>query len=261
MEAKIFHTIAARLLQALDEGKTIPSLEHSVPSLTVEEAYSAQFVLRELKLRRGEKPIGWKVGATNPKVMAQIGVSEPILGHLTSASRYPSGTKVIAWKRLIRPGIEPEMAFRLKKDLPLSGITTESVAQATELVFPAVEIIDSRIEGWGGRIIDMIADNVLHKGIVLGERGFPLEEIDLAAEKVSVEINGKMIAEGLGANVLQSPMNVVIWLAQKLSELGHSLKAGDLIMTGSLTPFFLVNQNDQIKISYGRLGTLEFSFR
>ncbi len=261
IEAALIQTIAGTLLQALDGRKALPPLNRTHPDLTSEEAYSIQLALRSLKLKWGEKTIGWKVGATNPAVMAQISWHEPILGHLTSASLYPPETEVIPWERLIQPGIEPEIAFRLKKDLPGPGVTPQRVAEATDLVFPAVEIIDSRIEGWGGKIQDMIADNVMHQGLMLGKRGFPLGEIDLPKEKVAVAINGKMVAEGSGANVLENPVNVVVWLANKLAEFGHSLRRGDIIMTGSLTRFLLVNRGDRIKMSYGRLGTLEFSFQ
>jgi 2-keto-4-pentenoate hydratase len=60
--------------------------------------------------------------------------------------------------------------------------------------------------------------------------------------------------------VLENPVNVVVWLANKLAEFGHSLRRGDLLMTGSLTRFLLVKRGDRIQMSYGRLGTLEFSF-
>lgn len=256
----VIHTIAGSMLQALDDRKALPSLRQSYPTLTAEEAYSAQFALQALKMKRGETAIGWKVGATNPAVMAQISWHEPILGHLTSASLYPPGTEVIPWDRLIQPGIEPEIAFRLKKDLPGPGVTSQRVAEATDLVFPAVEIIDSRIQGWGGKIQDMVADNVMHQGLMLGKRGFPLGEIDLPKEKVAVEVNGKIVLEGSGANVLEDPVNVVVWLANKLAEFQHSLRRGDLLMTGSLTRFLLVKRGDRIRMSYGRLGTLEFSF-
>ncbi len=260
IETTVIQTIAGSLLQALDDGKLLSPLSRSYPALSSEEAYSIQFALRSLKIKRGERSIGWKVGATNPAVMAQISWNEPILGHLTSASLYPPEAEVIPWGRLIQPGIEPEIAFRLKKDLRGPGITAQRVAEATDLIFPAVEIIDSRIQGWGGKIQDMIADNVMHQGIMLGKRGFPLDEIDLPGEKVAVDINGKLAAGGLGSDVLQNPVNVVVWLANKLAEFGHSLRRGDLLMTGSLTQFLLVNRGDRIKMSYGRLGTLEFSF-
>ena len=75
-----------------------------------------------------------------------------------------------------------------------------------------------------------------------------------------MDINGKFAAGGSGSDVLQNPVNVVVWLANKLSEFQHFLRQGEILMTGSLTRFLLVKRGDRIKMSYGRLGTLEFSF-
>ncbi|MBI5967948.1 MAG: fumarylacetoacetate hydrolase family protein [Deltaproteobacteria bacterium] len=253
--------IASQLLQAQNKVEAIPPLTESYPTISIEDAYRIQFCLLEKRLKRGEKLIGWKVGATSKAVMEQLSFYEPILGHLTDSSVYPAGTSIIPFESLIQPGIEPEVAFRLKTSLRGPGVSSPMVSEAVEWVYPAVEIIDCRIKDWKVKIQDIISDNSLHRGILLGlgERSFRGE--DLADGKVTVEINGQSVAVGSGREVLGNPIHVVAWLANKLAGFKTSLNQGDIIMTGSMTRFILIGRGDAIKVSFNRLGLLEFSFK
>jgi 2-keto-4-pentenoate hydratase len=141
------------------------------------------------------------------------------------------------------------------------NVNALKVYESVELVFPAVEIVDCRIKDWKVRIQDIIADNVLHQGILVGSQGTALKEMDLPDEEVKVEINGQIAATGTAKNVLENPVNVVAWVANKLAEFEIGLNPGDIIMTGSITRFILVNRGDNVKVSFSRLGSLEFSFQ
>jgi len=162
---------------------------------------------------------------------------------------------------MIQPGIEPEIAFSIKEELKGPNVNALKVYESVELVFPAVEIVDCRIKDWKVRIQDIIADNVLHQGILVGSQGTALKEMDLPDEEVKVQINGQIAATGTAKNVLGNPVNVVAWVANKLAEFEISLNPGDIIMTGSITRFIFVNRGDNVKVSFSRLGSLEFSFQ
>ena len=135
------------------------------------------------------------------------------------------------------------------------------VSEAIEWVLPAIEIVDCRIKNWKIKIQDAIADNSLHRGILVSSCGTSFKGLRLADEKVTVEINDQTAALGEGKNVLGNPVNVVVWLANKLAEFGMSLNPGDIIMTGSVTHFLMVQRGYKVKVSFDRLGSLEFSFR
>jgi len=261
MDDKTIEAIATQLLHAQEKTQPIPPLTQSYPTITVKDAYRIQFGLLDKKLRRGAKSIGWKAGATSIPMMEQLSLDEPVLGHLLDSSRYPLGSITIPFDTMIRPAIEPEVAFSIKKELRGPGVDSSKVHEAVEQIFPAVEIVDSRIKDWKIRIHDIIADNVLHQGIWVGSQGTALKGIDLPKEEVEVEINGQIAATGTAKNVLGNPVNVVAWVANKLAEFEIGLNPGDIIMTGSITRYVLVNRGDIIKVSFSRLGSLEFSFR
>jgi len=253
--------IASQLLRAQNKAEPIAPLTESYPAISIEDAYRIQFCLLEKRLRRGEKLIGWKVGATSKAVMEQLSWGEPVIGHLMDSSAYPPATSTIPFGALIQPGIEPEIAFRLKAGLQGPGVTSQMVYEVVERVYPAVEIIDCRIRDWKVKIQDIIADNSLHRGIMLGHGEKSFRGEDLAEEKVTVEINGESVASGSGKDVLGNPVHVVAWLANKLAEFKISLNPGDIIMTGSMTRFVLIRRGDAIKVSFNRLGLMEFSFK
>lgn len=259
MEEKITETIASQLLQAHEMGQSIPPLTETYPAISNEDAYQIQFRLLSKKLKKGEQLIGWKVGATSQAAMKQLGVVEPVFGHLIGSSICSEGT-LIPFYSLIQPGIEPEIAFRMASSLIGPFAQAEMVLEAIDMVFPAMEIVDCRIKDWKIKSPDAIADNALHYGILVGSRGISPKTIDFCKEGVQVEINGRVVASGLASAVLGTPINSVVILVNKLSEFGISLRPGDIVMTGSITQVLRVGRGDEVRVIFSTLGVLEARF-
>ena len=64
----------------------------------------------------------------------------------------------------------------------------------------------------------------------------------------------------MAAAVLDHPARGVAWLANRLTEQGVTLQAGELILAGSFTRPVWVRRGDEFVADYGALGTLEFRF-
>jgi 2-keto-4-pentenoate hydratase len=88
-----------------------------------------------------------------------------------------------------------------------------------------------------------------------------LGSLALEAIEATVQINGNTVATGRGDAVLGNPLNSVIWLARKLGEFGHSIRAGDLIMSGSFTRQFPIEPGDQIRVDFAGIGDVRASMR
>jgi 2-keto-4-pentenoate hydratase len=162
---------------------------------------------------------------------------------------------VFAPDALIKPGFETEICVELCA--PLSGqIDTARARRAVARCFPAFEIIGTRVDA----IADMalaIADNSQQKAFVLGEPVAFAGDLQLAEVEASVAINGQEVAHGRGDAVLGDPLNSVIWLAGKLAGRGLSLRAGDLIMTGSLVRQFPLKPGDRVRAAFDGIGVVE----
>jgi 2-keto-4-pentenoate hydratase len=162
------------------------------------------------------------------------GIDNPVAGVVLADRVHGSGAtlKASAYGRI---GIEFEIAVRLKRDLVPDGSVPApaEIAAAVDAVCPAIEIVDDRHADYGALdILSLIADNSWNAGIVLGE--FVAVWPDLAAVEGVVSADGNIIDRGVGAAVLGHPFQPLAWLASHLATQGTALRAGDIVMTGSL---------------------------
>ena len=248
------------LYQALVERQAIDPLTTTEPDITIQDAYRIQLRMIERRLQDGtEQVIGKKIGVTSRAVMDMLKVDQPDFGHLTSSMVFGDGAAIPA-DTLIAPKAEGEIAFVLKHDLCGPGITNADVLRATEYVLPCFEIVDSRIRDWKIRIQDTVADNASSGVFVLGDAAADPRKIDLALVGMTLEKNGDVVATGAGAAALGHPLNAVAWLANTLGELGMSLRAGEVILSGSLAAMVPAQAGDNLRVSLGGIGSAGVRF-
>jgi 2-oxopent-4-enoate/cis-2-oxohex-4-enoate hydratase len=249
-----------RLYKALRTVQPIAPLKAQFPEMTIDDAYQISLHLNELRLADGEKVIGKKIGVTSKAVMNMLKVGQPDFGFLTDKMVYNQGEPVPVSDHLIQPKAEGEIAFILKSDLIGPGITAADVLAATDFVMPAIEVVDSRIEDWKIKIEDTVADNASCGVFILGDTATDPRKVDLATCGMVVEKNGVIISTGAGAAALNSPVNCVAWLANTLGSYGIPLKAGEVIMSGSLVPLEPIEPGDTIRVSVGGMGSVSARF-
>ena len=248
------------LYTALTTRQTIAPLTESEPGITIEDAYGIQLRMIERRLAAtGETVIGKKIGVTSRVVMDMLNVDQPDFGHLTSGMVYGDGD-AIPVDTLISPRAEGEIAFVLKHDLAGPGISNADVLRATEYVLPCFEIVDSRIRDWKIRIQDTVADNASSGVFVLGDAAVDPRKIDLSVVGMTLEKNGEVLATGAGAAALGHPLNAVTWLANTLGQLGMTLKAGEVILSGSLAAMLPVKAGDNLRMTLGGIGSASVRF-
>ncbi|MFJ7826966.1 2-keto-4-pentenoate hydratase [Psychrobacillus sp. NPDC096623] len=227
------------------------------PELSIEDAYLVQEELVKQKLEEGRKIIGPKMGITSEAKMKQMNVDNPIYGYIFDYMVVNEGES-ISIDDYIHPKVEPEIGFVLSRDLEGPGVTALDVLSATEYVFPAIEIIDSRYENFNFTLPDVIADNTSAAGAVFGTSLKRADEVELDVVGVTLSINGEIQALGAGAAVLGHPANSVARLANMLSKKGEKVKAGQPILTGALTAAVHLSPGDYVSAKYGGLGDISF---
>lgn len=232
-----FQSIAQSLYDSFESKQAISPITETYPSLAAEDAYQIQRELIKLHQQHGRRVIGNKIGLTSEGIQKQLNVYEPDFGVMFSEFAYEDGAEIDT-KQMIYPRIEAEIAFILDKDLKGPNLTAVDVLAATKAVAPSFEIIDSRINDWKIKISDTIADNGSHWGMVLGSQISTVDQMDFRHVGLVLERDGKVLGTAAGAAVLGHPARSVAWLANKLSEWGETLKAGSIVLSGSLTPAF-----------------------
>jgi 2-keto-4-pentenoate hydratase len=224
--------IARELFEAKRDVRTVPYVSPRLPEHDLDAAYaiSAEFAaLREREL--GVKRAGRKVGLTNPLVQERVGIDEPDYGIIHDDMVHASGAR-LPLSRYNHLLIEAEVAFVLGSDI--REATPEAVVAAIDYVTPAFEVVDFRYDGSVGQIVDTIADNAGCSGIVLGEEKHPYGSVDLTQVEMVIIGGGVEITRGVGSNVLGDPVNAVRWLAETAIRTGEPLRAGEVLLSGSI---------------------------
>jgi 2-oxopent-4-enoate/cis-2-oxohex-4-enoate hydratase len=260
MDAVTIDRYGDELYQALRRRITVAPLTEREPAITVDDAYRIQ--LRILKLRMEndhERVVGKKIGVTSAVVQKTFGCDQPDFGHLLSGMQLHDGDTVPT-DRLIQPRAEGEIAFLLKSDLAGPGIRPEDVLAATECVKACFEIVDSRIHDWKIKIEDTVADNASSGMFVVGRQSVPVAKADLTGCRMRLEKNGETVGTGTGAASMGSPVNAMVWLANKLGSLGIVLRAGEIILSGSLGPLVPVVRGDRMKLAIEGIGETSVTF-
>jgi 2-keto-4-pentenoate hydratase len=252
--------IAEMLMREHAEGTTFQPFAAASGIATPDDAYAVQREYVRLLMRsRGTKASGYKIGLTTPRMQDMCGIDSPVAGVVLKDRVHASGARLhtSAYGHL---GLEFEIAVRLGHDLAPSGRTLSlaDVSAAVDGVCPAIELIDDRGADYRKlEALSLIADNAWNGGIVLGE--FTLSFPDLAATEAVVSENGKIVDRGFGRDVLGHPFHSVAWLATHLAAQGSLLRAGDIVMTGSVVTTKFPDRATSYRYELTGCGAVELS--
>jgi 2-keto-4-pentenoate hydratase len=206
--------------------------------------------------------VGYKIGCTSPVMQQYLDIPHPCGGGVFAKGVHPSGVSLRA-KDFVRVGVECEIAVRLSRDLPSSDapFTADTVAEAIEAYLPAIEIVDDRYVKWETMgAPTLVADDFFAAGCVLGTPVARSAAPDLLSVTGRALINGVEVGRGTGADVLGHPHHALAWLANHLAEDDKSLRAGEIVLTGSLVKTIWLNAGDSVVMELSGLGNVAATF-
>ncbi len=251
---------ARRLYDAAMQRSLLPPLTDEAPGLTANDAYAIQADLRAMHLGAGATLVGRKLGLTSKAKQVEMNVHEPIHGFLTDRMVLEPG-EPLEVESLGQPRVEPEIAFLIGRDLAGPGVTSAHVLAATDAVFLALDVLDSRYRDYRFTLPDVVADNASGGRIVLGGVAASPGTLDLAEIGCLLERNGEVLSTAAGAAVLGHPARAVAWLVRSLAAGGESLRAGDVVLSGGLTAVVRVEPGDVVTASFAGLGSISLACR
>jgi 2-keto-4-pentenoate hydratase len=254
------HAAADSLQQAEHSRSPMPKLSERHGGMSAADAYAVQAEIVRRRLVQGACVVGYKIGLTSAAMRRMMRVDTPDYGHLLDDMFVLEPVPIQAGT-LVQPRVEPELAFVLGDDLPARRITVADVWRATAFVMPCLEIIDSRYTGWQITFVDTVADNASSARVVLGGvPRQPAELAELAGLGVVLRVNGLIVETGALGAVMGNPANAVAWLASELAAHGVTLRAGDVVLSGSPTRAVDVRAGDHIEAAVENIGTVTARF-
>ena len=230
---------------------------------TVDEAYAVQEAFHALMAATPGLVAGYKIALTTPVMQHMVGFHEPVSGAILAKTmqQSPCTIRSTDYGRL---GVECEIAMRLEADLPVTPApySRDQITAAIGAVMAAFELIDDRQADYtqlAAHVLTLIADNAWNAGIVLAAPSRDWHAIDLAAARGVMRINGTVVGEGHGRDVMGHPFEALLWLVNMLAQRGKSLTQGMIVMTGSIVATKFVNPGDTVGLSVDGLGEAQLS--
>jgi 2-oxo-hept-3-ene-1,7-dioate hydratase len=256
---------AADLLRAERTGEQIGLLTLRHPEMGMDDAYEVQNAIYRQKLAEGRKVIGWKIGLTSKAMQYALNIDIPDSGILFDDMAFEHGGTVPAG-RFIQPRIEAEIAFVMKSAVGGENVSREDIIAATDYVAPSIEILDTRIQrvdpasGKARTVFDTISDNAANAGIVLGADRHAVDAFDLRWVGALTFRNGEIEETGLGAGVLNDPVESVVWLARRMAQYGQCIEPGQIILSGSFIRPVECPSGTEIHADFGPFGSVDINF-
>jgi 2-oxo-3-hexenedioate decarboxylase len=236
------------LLAAADDGRSIsPQAADLASTRDIDAAFAIQAAIGALRRRRGDVPVGYKIGFTNRLIWPLYNVTQPIWGPVwqTTLHDMTDARADIRLARLAEPRLEPEIVIGLTDSPPpqADASTPEALAALIACigwVAPGFEVVHSIWPNWRFNAAQAIAAQSLHAGLWVGPR---VERSALGTDPVAalsglrltLSCQGEALAQGRGADVLDGPIQALGHLVAGLAARGERIAAGSVITTGTLT--------------------------
>ncbi len=234
-------------------------------------AYQHALAVRELRIARGERPRGYKVGFTNRGIWPRYNVFAPVWGTVWDTTlSFCEGRGEVSLTGICEPRLEPEAVFGMSATPPARTGLAELFA-CIEWVAPGFEVVQSHRPGWKFEAPDTVADGGLHARLLVGRR-IPIASVaadvialerELAAAQVTLRRADEAVDSGAGASVLDGPLHALLFFLQALRDCpgAPDLQAGDVVTTGTWTDAWPVAPGERWRAQFDSLlGTLEIAF-
>lgn len=250
--------IIRELAEARKSGGKLKAYPGATPS-GMAEAFAIQSAVRA---RLGWAHAGWKIGCTSERAQKALNTDGPFPGPVYREQLFASGAELETPPENSRV-TEPEIAFTMARDCVAKQmpLTVEEVLACVDSVHPAIEVVNPRLpRGFDDVVEWYVADGGLNHCLVLGKAVKPLPRDAYARIAARVFRNGEDAGTGIGANALGGPEIALTWLANDLIARGLHLRAGDIITTGVITPFFFADLGEKVAAAFEGLGKVSLSY-
>ena len=195
-----------------------------------EDALLIQSKVADLRLKRGEEIIGYKIGCVSKDTQKKMGFNHPASGFLWKSELHQTGVKLNK-KNYSNPAMEAEFGVILNRDIDPELVSFDYILDSVQSIYPLIEIHNLVFNGDLPNGAELLANNAIHAGVILGpENKVPnnneITDLKLVYDNDVVDkwIDKKWPFDMLGE---------IEWLVKDKAKTNNILKKNDLILTGA----------------------------
>lgn len=218
---------------------------------------AAQFALWRKRTAAGEQALGWKVGFGAPAVMTKLGITAPLVGFLTGAARIAPGVTISlqGWKK---PAAEAEIAVYMSADLAAGASRAEAI-QSIAGIGPAIELADVAFPP--DDVEKILSHNIYQRHVLLGACDRARAGCVLEGLAATIVRNGQKFAQTTDPQAATGELvDIVRHVADVLTACGETLRAGQVIITGSITPPIWIEPGEELSFDLAPAGRVSLRF-
>ena len=247
--------IIEEILSGSETKTPVKPFTHTYGFFSVEEAYQIQSLLvEELNEKLGDVS-GYKVAFASQAAQKQFGIDQPASGPFFRLQRIPDGSTLES-SDFFGLTIETEVAFTLGKSIDHLLENTADLKPYVKWVHASFDISNDYFDSQEAKpvVSDLVASGMTYL-YMLGPAVDP-NLVDVDKLNLKLTVNGKIFAEGASADVMGSPWNSLLWLANQVVSRGDTLEPGDVVLTGTAAPAYKVPGSEAAGFYEGDCGPL-----
>ncbi|MES1167074.1 MAG: hypothetical protein ABUL68_03650, partial [Pseudomonadota bacterium] len=233
----------------------------SLESLTIDEAYQAQQVAVDYRLKRGEVLRGYKVGCTSQSIRQQLGLTEPYYAQMTAPHVQMDHATPLDWTRYVNLALEPELVICLGRDIQPDRVADADLIASIDYLSTGIEL--HHFKFWYGKPTaqELIVSNGLFAGLVVGPGRVKADRLDFQTEVFRLLRDETEVAKGVACDIMGGPLESLRWLASKLARRGETIKAGQLVIPGSPVALVPITADADVTVEISGVGRVSARFR
>jgi 2-keto-4-pentenoate hydratase len=226
----------------------------------ISRGMSAQLAYRRHHLNAGQKSLGWKLAFGGLAAMERLRIHAPLVGFLLQSAVVPSGSS-ISISGWAKPAAEPEIAIYLGKNLP-GNSSRDDALEAICALGPAIEIAD--VHHPSEDVEGTLACNIYQRNVVLGRSDSYRGGNSPVGLDAAVFRNGSQIARAADPSSLTALtgdlLDNLLHIANLLHAFGETLRAGELLIAGSITPPLWVSPGEEVSFDLAPIDSISVRF-
>ena len=226
-------------------------------TMSVTQAWQLQTAVADLRIKRGEKPVGYKIGLVSKHNQNMIGMNHPSWGRLWDTEQYTDGAQ-LKKSNYANPSMEAEFGIVLGSDIDPAKAEFKDIIDGIASVHPVIEIHNFVFRGAHPKGPELLANNAIHAGVVMGDS--VIKPQDKMSTDLELIYDGRVMDSWKDKRWPNEILSALGWLINQQAKRGIQLKRGELILTGAFGPPIPLKDKKLVECKSSLLGSVSATF-